>query len=238
MSRTLTSVKARFDRLDRGAHRTAWGRLPLAPMLWAALMIGSAALTWDASWQLRPEVNQAMSWSALQVLDGQWWRAATATILTRDVFMIGSLLVTTGVYLWLLERLTSALVALTVWVAGAVWGLAGTTLFLVAGDRVGWDLAGATLATSDYGPSAGTAAVAATIVVLMRHRAVTIASVSVLLIGSALHRQVADVEHIISFATVLLLAPVVRKGRRGRGRDDTGQGDPMPPRPRPRRGAS
>lgn len=124
-----------------------------------------------------------------------------------------------------------------VWVAAA-WGFAGTTLFLVAGDRVGWDLDTTTLATSDYGPSSGTAAVAATIVVLMRHLLVTVAFVAVLLIGSALHHQVADLEHIISFGTVLLIALVVRTGQRGRGRDDTGQGDPMPPRPRPRRGAS
>lgn len=238
MKQTLASVKARFHHLDRGAHRTGLSRLPMAPLLWAALMIGSAALTWDASWQLRPEVSQTMSWSAQQVLDGAWWRAATAAILNRDAVMIGSLLVTTSTYLWLLERLASTSVALAVWVLGAVWGYVGTTLFVWACSAAGWGPATQTVTTSDYGPSAGTAAVAATVVVLMRHRTVTIVSVVVLLIGSAMHHQVADLEHIITFGTVLLIAPVVRKGQRGRGRDDTGQGDPMPPRPRPRRGAS
>lgn len=214
MRAALSSVKARFDHLDRGAHRTGWSRLPLAALIWAAVTIAAAALTWNSSWQLRSGVNHAISWSAQHTLEGQLWRTATATILMQDIFMMSSLLVATGLYLWLLERLTSAPVALVVWAAGAIWGYLGTTIFLWACSRSGWDLATTTLSTSDYGPSGGTAAVAALIVALMRHRLVTIASIAFLLIGSALHHEVADVEHLISFATVLLLTPFVLSRRR------------------------
>ena len=216
MKAALISVKARFDDLDRGSGRAGWARLPLASLVWALLMIATCALTWDSSWQLRASVNQDLSWSAQQVLDGQVWRTVTATVLTRDVFMIGSLLVTTCTYLWLLERMTNTWVALAMWVAGGIWGYLGTTIFLWAASTAGWGLATTTLATSDFGPSAGTAAVAAQVVVLLRHRLVTIASIIVLLVGSALHGQVADVEHIISFTTVLLLAPLaLRRAHRG-----------------------
>ena len=151
-------------------------------------------------------MRAALSWSAQQTLDGHLWRTATATLLMRDIFMMSSLLVATGLYLWLLERLTSAPVALLVWAAGAVWGYLGTAIFLWTCSRSGWDLATTTLSTSDYGPSGGTAAVAALVVALMRQRLVTI--------GSAVHHEVADVEHLISFATVLLLTPFVLKRRR------------------------
>ncbi len=209
MRAALASIRVRFDELDRGSHRTGWARLPLAPLLWTLGMIATCALTWDASWQLRPGVNEELSWSAQQILDGHLWRAVTAIVLTRDVFMIGSLLITTGIYLWLLERLTNWPVALAAWALGAIWGFLGTTIILWACSTAGWDLATSALGTSDYGPSGGTAALAALVVVLLRHRLVTIASIVVLLVGSALHHQVADVEHIISFTTVLLLGPIV-----------------------------
>lgn len=214
MKSTLASIKARFDTLDRGSHRTGWARLPLASLVWAAVMIVTAAMTWNASGQLRPGWDQAMSWSGQQTLDGHLWRAATATILTQDLWMISSLLVTTSIYLWLLDRLTSPLVALLTWAVGAIWGYAGTTIFLWACASAGSDLATTTLTTSDFGPSGGTAAVAALIVVLMRHRAVTITSIAVLLVGSLLHHQVADVEHIISFFTVLTLGSLALRSMR------------------------
>lgn len=214
MKAQIASIKGRFDDLDQGSRGSGWARLPLAPLLWAFGMLTTCALTWDASWQLRPGVNESLSWSARQVLDGHLWRAATATVLTRDGFMIGSLLIVTGVYLWLLERLINWPVALATWALGAVWGFLGTTLFLWAGSTAGWDLATTTLGTSDLGPSGGTAALAGLVVVRLRHRLVTIATVVALLVGSALHHQVADVEHIISFTTVLLLGPIVLRRTR------------------------
>ena len=225
MRAALASVKARFEDLDRGSHRTGWARLPRASSLWAFVMISTSVLTWNASWQLRPGVDEALSWSAQDVLDGYLWRAATATILTQGVFMIGSLLITTSIYLWLLERMTTPWLALATWIAGAIWGYLGTTIFLWACSTAGWDVARTALTTSDYGPSGGTAAVAAMVVVLLRHRLVTIASIVVLLVGSALHHQVADVEHIISFTTVLLLGPVALRRTRSPAAPVTRPGD-------------
>ncbi|MGB3829100.1 MAG: hypothetical protein WA962_10025, partial [Ornithinimicrobium sp.] len=137
MKAAIISVKTRFDVLDRGADRTGWATLPRASLLWASVMIVTAALSWDSTWQLRPGVAQALSWSSQQVLDGHVWRAASATILTRDVFMIASLLVTTSLYLWFLERLTHTWLALMTWVLGGIWGYLGTTLFLWAASTAG-----------------------------------------------------------------------------------------------------
>lgn len=214
MKAALASIKVRFDDLDKGSHRAGWTRLALAPLLWALGMIAVCALTWDASWQLRPGVNENFSWSAQHILDGHLWRAATAIFLTRGVFMVGSLLIVTCIYLWVVERLTNWLAALASWALGAIWGFLGTTIFLWAASTAGWDLATATLTTSDLGPSGGTAALGALVVVLLRLRLVTIASIVALLVGSALHHQVADIEHIISFTTVLLLGPIVLRRTR------------------------
>lgn len=85
MKSTLASIKARFDTLDRGVRRAGWARLPRASLAWAAVMITTAAVTWNGSVQLRAGGNRAVSWSAQQTLDGHLWRAATATILTQDL---------------------------------------------------------------------------------------------------------------------------------------------------------
>lgn len=111
----------------------------------------------------------------------------------------------------MLERMIGAVRAFLVYFIGAVWGYVGTTFFLLAGSTLGWDLATKTLETTDYGPSGGTAAVGAAVVVLMRHRVVTVLLLGGLLIGSAAHHQVADVEHLISFSTVVLLAYLGRR---------------------------
>ena len=213
MRAALGPVRVRFADLDRGAPRGRRIRWATAPVVWALAMVVAAAATWDGSLRLRPAVHRAASWSAQQVLDGQPWRAVTATVLTRDPAMLLSLLLVTGAVLWVLARFTSTVVALVVWAAGAVWGFAATTALLWICGLAGWDLATTILATSDVGPSGGTAAAAAVVVVIMRHRVVTSVTVAALLVGSALHHQVADVEHLLAFATALALAvPVQRRG--------------------------
>lgn len=215
MRAEVASVRARFDHLDRGAQRSGWARFPVAPLLWTLTVVAAAAGTWDASWELRPAVEAALGWSARQVLDGQPWRTLSATVLTTDALSLAALVVVTATALWVLERLTSTRLALAVWAAGAVWGFVGTTLALRAGAAAGWGLAEATLTTPDVGPSGGTAAVVAVVVVLVRHRLVTAVTVLALLVGSAVHHEVADVEHLLVFATTLLLAPLLLRGRAG-----------------------
>lgn len=215
MRAAIASVRARFDRLDRGAHRSGWGGLPVAPLLWTLTMVAAAAATWDASWTLRPGVRAALGWSARQVLDGQPWRTLTATVLTTDAPSLAALVVVTATALWALERLTSTRTAVAVWAVGAVWGFAGTTLALWAGDQAGWGPATAALTTLDVGPSGGTAAAVATVVVVLRHRLVTTITVLALLVGSALHHEIADVEHLLVFASTLLVAPLLLRRRAG-----------------------
>lgn len=62
---------------------------------------------------------------------------------------------------------------------------------------------------------AGVAAVAVVVVVVLRHRLVTAVTVLALLVGSALHHEVADVEHLLVFTTTLLVAPVLLRRRAG-----------------------
>ena len=212
----LGSVRDRFVRLDR-AGPGPWWRRTAAPAVWALLMVAAAAATWGGSLTLRPGARSAGAWSAQQVLDGQAWRLVTATVLTRDPTMLVLLVVVTGPILWVLARLTSTPVALLVWAAGAVWGFAGTTLLLRAGEAAGWGLATTTLATVDVGPSGGTAAAAAVVTALMRHRLVTAVTVTALVVGSALHHQVADVEHLITFTTALVVTSAVARLPRRRG---------------------
>lgn len=208
---TAGSVAQRFAELDRAERSPAdapFVRVPWAAMVVTGALLVAAVQTWE-SLELLPQFDEAYAWSAQSVLDGQWWRLITATVLTEHLAAWIALAGVTAALLAVLERMIGSVRAFLICAAGAVWGYLGTTLFLLAGSSLGWDLATNTLETTDYGPSSGTAAVGAAIVVVMRHRAVTIIVGGGLLIGSALHHQVADVEHLISFGTVLLLALIL-----------------------------
>lgn len=213
-----TPVLERYRSLDRTSGGSPRSRVPVAAIVVVGALLLAAAATRPAFGQLPATVTADFGWSARQVLDGQVWRTATATVLTRDVFMLASLVLSTGCLLLVLERIAGRWVALSVWAAGAVWGYLGTTLLLAAGHGLGWDLASRTLDTVDYGPSAGTAAASAAVVLVMRQRSVTVVVIGALLAGSAWHHKVADVEHLVSFGTAVVLYPLVmRRPRRRRG---------------------
>ncbi|MGC1207323.1 MAG: phosphatidylglycerol lysyltransferase domain-containing protein [Ornithinimicrobium sp.] len=221
---TWACVVQRFAELDRAQRQPSvspWVRVPIAAAVVMSALLVAAVRTWE-SFALLPAFEQRYSWSAQYTLDGVWWRAITATVMTENAAAWVSLTATTVLLLAVLERMVGFWRAFAVYLFGAVWGYLGTTLFLWVASSLGWDLATTTLATTDYGPSGGTAAVGAAVVILMRHWAVTTVLFGGLLVGSALHHEVADVEHLISFGTVVLLAYLVGRARgRPVGADDT-----------------
>ncbi len=201
------SIAQRFAELDRAQRNpeSHWVRVPIAAIVVMSSLLVAAVQTWE-SFALLPQFEEQYAWSAQYLLDGAWWRAVTATVITENAAAWVSLTVTTVLLLAILERMIGAVRAFLVYFIGAIWGYVGTTFFLLAGSTLGWDLATKTLETTDYGPSGGTAALGAAVVVLMRHRIVTVLLFGGLLVGSALHHQVADVQHLISYGTVVLLA--------------------------------
>lgn len=183
--------------------------LPLRSREPSAALCVPAAVLGSFPGPLPEDVAQRWGWSVDRVVGGAPWRALSAVFLTRDALMLSSLVVLTGLLLWALERVVGSLRAGLVFLGGAAWGHLGTTPLVVAPAATGWDTAERARQTLDYGPSGGTAAVAALLVVLRRAR-LTAAVTGALLLGSALHHQIADVEHLVGFGTVLLLAAGVR----------------------------
>lgn len=200
----VASVRRRFHRLDRTATSAA-ARLPLSILLVIASFFATAAMTRPALGSLPASVRGQWAWSVNLTLSGQPWRILTAIMLTRDLWMLVSLSATTSLLLVLAGRLAGRGVALMTWLVGAASGYVGTTLVVTALVNLGWEVAQRAATTLDYGPSAGTAALSALVVTRMRHRAVTLSLGGALLIGSVLHRQIADAEHLVAFACVLLV---------------------------------
>ncbi|NHC44428.1 bifunctional lysylphosphatidylglycerol flippase/synthetase MprF [Motilibacter aurantiacus] len=217
-----SAVRARHRELRSPVARptaAAWG-VP------AALAVAAGAAG-SFPGPLGLEVASRWGWSVDRTLAGEPWRALTAMLLTRDAFMLLSLAALTGPLLWALARVVGSPRAVLVFAGGAVWGYVGTTLLVAALAAGGWDVAERARATLDYGPSGGTAAVAAVLVALLRRRLLTRAAVGALVVGSALHHQIADVEHLVSFGTVLLIAAVVgRRGAVAAGPDGAEPGSP------------
>lgn len=207
IKRPWASARQRFSELDRAPRNpeSSWVRVPIAAMVVTSALLVAAAATWE-SLTLLPQFDEQYAWSARSMIDGDWWRAITATVITENAGAWAVLVASTVVLLAIVERMIGAVHAFLICFVGAVWGYAGTTIFLLACSTLGWDLATRTLETTDYGPSGGTAAIGAAVVVLMRHRFVTVFLFGGLLITSALHHEVADVGNLISFGTVVLLA--------------------------------
>jgi lysylphosphatidylglycerol synthetase-like protein (DUF2156 family) len=211
------SVRARVAVLQRhGAPRTAarcW-----VPAVVSAALVAVALATRSPLGPLPDAVVAAGGWSAEQVLAGEVWRAATASLLTRDLPMLLAMVASAWLVLGLVQRLLGGAAALATWALGCLVGYLATAaaLGLLAPF---WPLAAAAARTVDYGPSSGIAAGLALVVVVLRHRTVTVLAVGGLLLGSALHHQVADVEHLLAFGAAWAVARGLqhRAARRGEG---------------------
>lgn len=133
------------------------------------------------------------------LLMGHWSTVATSQFLTRDLFMTVSICLSLAVMLGGYEILAGSRRAALV---AGVCGAAGPLLvggLVSLGSAAGLSFAGRVLSTLDYGASAITAGGGGALVGLIRRRWLTLAAVAFVLGGLALHHQMADWEHLISF---------------------------------------
>lgn len=144
--------------------------------------------------------------SGRALIDGRFSTLFTASMLTRDVFMavsiVVSLLVFLGLYEWLVGWWRTLLVAVSCTIVGSLVVTAG----LWIGSALGWEFADRTLGTIDYGASAMTAGGAGALVAVLRIRWLRYGAFAVILGGVLLHHQVADWIHVVAFGTGFLLS--------------------------------
>jgi enterochelin esterase-like enzyme len=153
-------------------------------------------------------VTDAFSPRAL--IDGRFGTLGTATMLTRDPFMVVSicvsLLVTMGTYEVLAGHLRATVMA--IFAAAAAPAL--VTVGLMVLDLFGSVWAQGRLETLDIGASTIVAGTSGAITAVVRDRRLTSALVLFLLGGLLLHHQLADWEHVAIFPWGYLAGRVLR----------------------------
>ena len=148
----------------------------------------------------------AGAFSARSLANGDFSRLLTSTLLTRDIFMtisiVLSLLVTVGAYEVIAGHLRVGVVAVITAVAGPVGVAAGLGALSAAG--IGW--ASGPMATVDIGASAMVAGASGALAIAIGQRRVTAALALFILGGLLMHHQLADWEHLVAFPVGMLLA--------------------------------
>jgi S-formylglutathione hydrolase FrmB len=137
--------------------------------------------------------------SGRALLNGNWGRLVTSELLTRDTFMVVSMMLSLAVMLGLYETIAgSARAALIAVVAGlAAPAVVGAALGL--GSALGFGFAGRTLSTMDYGASAVTAGAGGALIASLGWAGLRRAAVVFVVGGLLLHHQLADWEHLVAF---------------------------------------
>ena len=171
------------------------------PVLTIAL-IACIAVTWlrlQQGLQLPAERFVADGFSARALLEHRYGVLATATLLSRDIFMVVSLgislLVTMGSYEVAAGHLRAAALAVFAAVAGPTSVMAGLAIL----DGLGSSWAAGRMETLDIGASAIVAACSGALAALVRDRRLTVGLVLFLLGGLVVHHQLADCEHLLIF---------------------------------------
>lgn len=186
-------------------------RVPVIAVVAAAISVVFAALAHSLGGTMPHAVSLPLGWSVQRVADGGWWRVVTAVPITRDPFMlwamVGSILLAVGA----LEFLGGHLRAALTFVYGTVGGYIGVTIIVLALRAAGITGAVQWATTHDYGASAGVAACAGAVAVMLR-RPLLLAGATLVVIGGLIfHHQIADWEHAFSFATAAALTQLTTK---------------------------
>lgn len=186
--------------------------VPVVALSTAAAILILAFVTRPFFGSIPAETYARFGWSGASVMEGEWWRLFSATLLTRDAYMTISmvfwLLLAVGFY----ERMSGSLRALVVSFGGSVLGYAGVTFFLWLSEPLGSSFLERTARGLDVGFSAGVAACFAALVVALDYRPADGALAAVAVGGLLFHHQVADWEHVIS--VVVAYAMLRRVGPR------------------------
>lgn len=137
--------------------------------------------------------------SGRSLLAGRFHTVLSSQLLTRDGFMLMSILASLAVMLGGYEMLAGSRPAAIVAVSGAIAGPVVVALVLAAGSALNIGLAARTLSTLDYGASAITAAAGGGLVAVLDRRWLRMAAVVFVVGGLVLHHQMADWEHVVAF---------------------------------------
>lgn len=227
-------------RTVRSSGRGRSVRVPWVALSAAAAVLLAAAATRPLGGTLPTTVARRWGWSAQLAVDGAPWRAVTAIPLTRDPFMLMSMVLSLLLAVGALECLVGRRGAALTFLGGAVGGYLGVSLIVLLLRESAVVEAAHWTHTLDYGASAGIAACSAVMAVLVRRRLVFAIAVAVIVGGLVLHHQIADWEHAFSFSAAAGLtyfvlrrasAPTPCSGRRPEVEEPPEQqvqGVPMP----------
>jgi enterochelin esterase-like enzyme len=137
--------------------------------------------------------------SGRALLAGRFHTVLSSQLLTRDGFMLTSIVCSLTIMLGGYEMLAGSRPAAVVAVTGAIAGPVVVALVLSAGSGLHIGFASRTLSTLDYGASAVTAAAGGALVGILDRRWLRIAAVIFVVGGLLLHHQMADWEHLVAF---------------------------------------
>jgi hypothetical protein len=174
------------------------------PVLTTAII---AAVVATAVWfrvvirDLPVHVGRQYGFSGRRLLDGRVDSLLSSQLLTRDKFMLLSMVASLAVMLGLYEVLAGSKRAALVAGSGLVAGPLGVTLLLGIGSAAHIEFATRTLSTIDYGASAMTAASGGALVAILGRRWLRAAAVVFVVSGIFVHHQLADWEHLLAFPT-------------------------------------
>lgn len=183
-----------------GPGRTV--RIPVVTLVITAIPIVFAAATHPLDGIISHSVTLPLGWSAQRVADGGWWRVVTAIPITRDPFMLWGMVFSILLAVGALEYLGGRLRAALTFIYGSVGAYVGVTIIVLTLRAVGVSGAAHWATTHDYGASAGVAACAGALVVMLRRPLIVVGATLFIIGGLVLHHQIADWEHAFSFATV------------------------------------
>ncbi len=132
---------------------------------------------------------------------GHWSTLLTSQVLTRDIFMAISIALSLALMLGVYEAVAGSVRAVVVTAVSAVAGPLLVAGGLGIGSALGNDFAGRTLSTLDYGASAITAGAGGALVAVLGMRRLRWFAYFWVGFGLLVHHQLADWEHLGSFAT-------------------------------------
>ncbi len=152
---------------------------------------------------------------------GHWSTLFTSQFLSRDAFMAISIALSLVLMLGLYEAIAGSVRALAVTAVSAAAGPLLVAGGLGLGSMLGNAFAGRTLSTLDYGTSAVTAGAGGALVAVLGMRRVRVVAVIWVLGGLLLHHQLADWEHLGSFAVGLGLGYLMGAPTRASSRQES-----------------
>jgi enterochelin esterase-like enzyme len=151
--------------------------------------------------QLPLTVTYRYAFTPRSPVTGGWSRLISSQVLTRDTFMLISIVVSLIVTLGIYEAVAGHSRATAVAVVTGLVGPLGVAAALGIGAALGSGFAARTLSTPDFGASAITAGAGGALVAVLGWRRLRYVAVAFVLGGLVFHHQLADWEHLVSFTT-------------------------------------